>query len=312
MLDFNDFPIKSTVTASSLQDGNYIAKSGISFKNWKGDNVILGGYSYGADQESVLEKSRYEVLERLLAHFDFHKATQSWNGYNIFDPTESKIYCRNQILLGELPDIDWHQTVDSSGLSYHTDLESAVRHAVYELIERHILCEIWFSQSRKIKLISEEDLMAQDSRLQIYTTEDLPFALSFIYSQENAIVFAGSSFSDSLDISISKSRFEALMMFESWCAKTNVVCHSPNTKKRLEQLGNMNFYNFFNKIIKNNDAILEERSTLSFTDFIRYIYIVKIITKKSAFLVRAVSDNLLSLKKCRLEYKHMVPYDPFF
>lgn len=187
---------------STINENFFIAKSGISFKNWNNEYTIIGGYSYGTSRDHVEKVSKYELLERLLSHYDFHENKSIWTGYKLTDLKLKKTFARNKVLIGSLPESNSALCADSSGLAFHTQLELAIDKSVSELIERHILCEIWFLKKIDLYLIKDTYLGIDDFRLRNYTIKGLPFSLSFLTSDNKKIAFCGSCLSDTLDNSI--------------------------------------------------------------------------------------------------------------
>lgn len=315
-----DIPIKTIVRPSRVKSGFYVAKSALSFSNWNGNQVILGGYSYGRNKEKCSLISKFEVQERLFAHYDFHLGKQKFTGVNLQDIEKEKDFEPSKILIGELPRINGViESSSASGLSFNFELNKSIKSSVHEIVERHLLCEAWFQKRIKIYLLKQYTNVIEDFALKIYTVPYIPLCISFIHSPTKKIIFSGSSFSHSRLFSAIKSSYEAMMLLDSYIENENQYCHSPATKERLNNLNERDFYPYIMDRI-NDISYLNYKNIHSnqncyheFMNKLRdHIYIIPIVSMSNINVMRAYSDFLLSLKRCRADFSEAIRYDPFF
>jgi hypothetical protein len=217
-ITFYDVPM-SVCQRVSLIDSSYVySKAATQFIDPETNKAIfVGGFTLSKDRELGKTIAQYEVLERLFAMPAFASEKEMFEGYLFKDKDENKKVVRrhrSELLLGMKPGIQRFKN-DASGLAIHTDNNSAVETAVFEVIERDLLGMIWYDQTIRLMLTchkEKKNLCISWYKLANYP--DLPFRLCTITDDHNLFA-CGSSIKSSSKLAEAKSFEEAGCLAES-------------------------------------------------------------------------------------------------
>ena len=208
-------PVKTIVRKSKISPFYWIAKSAVQFKNWLGQSVLVHGFSCNSDEAKAIHLSRMEIFERLFAHYDFvKKDILQWVDWPQKDFTGDIL--PEEVLLGPMPSGPMNSKLDASGLSWHKNVEEAEKHALLEIIERHLLCKWWYGDLKLKKM--EETIELSDDLFIEFATVDLlkpiPFVIAVISHRLNYTWLCGSSVRTSFQLAKEKAKNEALMLLD--------------------------------------------------------------------------------------------------
>lgn len=324
-MNFESIPIRSSLRASKIPNGYWMAKSAVKFINWQDQPTLIHGFSFRKDKNESLFISRMEVFERLFACHDFVQSS-TLESYQWPDRTHLCKIPAEQVLLGSSPGFP-NAKFDASGLGWHTVLEKAEQHAILEVIERHLLCHIWYYDLQLVGLGKMEQL-SDDLYLEFATVEadiPLPFILAIISDKKDACFVCGSSIGLNSREAKKKAMEEAFMLLDGVLHQDNVLLN-PNLKTQGRLLSlrnplvsktrhlyynskisrNMEWNNYFSNCLKNLKQICENifKSSLN-------IRCVLLCENGEGCLVRAICPAAMMLKEIRIKYRSNVPPDPF-
>lgn len=320
-----NIPINSLSRICKADSSYFIGKSGVYVQNWEGKKQLYIGFSIAKNKDVAIDGSKFELLERLLATYDLNKIKLKnspflkliqWSTGRDF----GTLYATEVIL--ENSPLGTPKLKDASGLGLHTSFEKASEHAVFELLERHILCKIWYKNDTQIFLLDKYiHLNYTFSFYSICSHQNIPFSLCLITDINNGIFITGSAFSYSLPQAIDKSKLEGLMLLDSFLNKDNGFAQS--SKARIYSTRDKKFFSdryahLTSKIVEKRysdclDVIADLKNICDEINLnIDDILVSPIYSENELIVVRAISPHSLKLPDMReSEYALCVPMDPF-
>lgn len=322
-------PIKILIRDALCPEGFLVAKAAIIYKNWMGQINYLGGFSFDNDINKVPMTAQYELLERFLATYDFNARylddenifpCYSWpDGHFVMNIHASKV------LIGPTPYA--LPSVEASGLGLHTKRQLAEEHGLFELIERHLCCRLWYAKETKIMQIGETIHLSSGFTLSHYTLclpELIPFVLSVIYSNQRRILVCGHSVKKTFTEAIQKASSEAFMLLDCLLNSDDGYCTNERTKNRILSLQGKTTEARYPYLFSKLDSFQTIQSQLDYfyeTEVIlrnsiptqQGILMVPITQFKDFFLVRTICKEAETLKDWRYFRTRdtSIPDDPF-
>jgi hypothetical protein len=283
------------------------------------------GHAAGYDLQEVIHRSSYEVLERMLAFSPSFPVSTIQEGFlakNIFsDKIQEKRATAESILVRTENSLS-----SASGLSLHIDLDLAIQHAIYEIIERDILCRLWYLDYKLCPIKNEN--LGNNYFIEYYTIANIsiPFVLAIVKSKDNAIMYCGSRCSASWEYSLKKAREEALLLI------TDLLCRQRESKEgnSLETINRLD--TLFGEVAIEQEKHLMSRLyprqvSYAFQDTnfkqiisryfknLDFLYVAELRSWGSFYLVKAFSEELLTKPLVRAMVKNntipITPPDPF-
>ena len=154
-LEIGSVPIRYSCFSHPLDETFFVSDSGSAIKLPSGNKTYFYGHAGSTHKDEAIKRSAYEVLERMLAYgpcFPKSILELDFFGKPLFKPDgDKKIFDASQVLLSR-----GSKCVSASGLGFHTVKELAIEHAVYETMERDILCRIWYQDLSVFQFKNEE------------------------------------------------------------------------------------------------------------------------------------------------------------
>lgn len=320
--------IKSSAisTETTAFGGHIVARTGI-FSTMLGDSrkKFFGGFSCKPRAEEAIHVAPYEVAERILATYKFSNPIYRDSKYEIFSLIGDKPmgYVRpDEVILGPVP-YNLKNNLDAVGLSFHLEKDMAVKHAIYELIERNILCKIWYEDHPLIK-ISEHKIQDTCYILSNYTISHnpiVPFVMSVIYEKNYEFLCVGAAVSDSISNATLKSSAEAIMLSHDVILEKslNNISNMATKERMLSQANpvlSRDRNNYLSKSLKLGDYSYDPNRFFSVSDILRLLDISEddicyciLHSSLSGVLIRAISKKLKTLRFYR---NHYLNTDKFF
>lgn len=324
-LEIEKIPIRFSWFHHPLDPNLIVSDSAASIRDKQSISHNFFGHAAGYDLQEVIHRSCYEAMERMLAF------SPSFSERMIQDGFLAKTILSNEIQEKKIPaELLLVRTENSlssaSGLSLHSDKNLAIEHAIYELIERDILCRIWYLDYQLYKIKNEpiDDIYF----IEYYAVVNIsiPFVLAIVKSKTNPIMYCGSRCSASWGISMEKAREEALLLI------TNLLCRQKDGREgnRLDTINRINTL-YGETAAKQEEHLLSKLSTvqnnveLTNTNFkqiiskylknLNHLYVADLRQWGSFYLVKAFSDELLTKPLVREMVQNniisSVPPDPF-
>lgn len=333
--------ITSHCFESSIEKNKYLAKSAtILVDNQTHEQFYFCGGAIRSNIDEALKISRFEVLERVLAMPQIHhEKISKGGGFDTFEfltgrklpdasPREVLLYAKDAI---EQREQSYMLNVDvtANGLAIHTNPTLAIEHAAFELIERHISCNIWYDNHTFIIAIGNEKNLPDGYSLTnytLFTVPSIPYVLSIIRDREGHVFLTGSAVRKSLASACIAAELEALMTLENvinkWDSKFANMYDSLEIVNSLSgELAMKRLKHFQNKIIERTDKLryTDTNLTLTVEKIVEGVFnepnlltISVIFHSFGVFLVRARSPEALQKRKLRLQFQNsMIPLDPF-
>lgn len=300
----------------------YIARTGIYITPQR-ENVrkfFVGGFSCKSDKQYAIQVAQYEAAERVLATYemsDKRRRDIGYLGYYINGETFSDMVDPKELLLylGEknAPEND------AVGLSFHSDLEMAIFHAVSEFLERWLLARIWYENMPII--LMKRIKLGGNYIAEHYTISSkyaVPFVMTIMFNEEMTFLTLGASLSQNFSIAQSKSLSEACMLSYDIISKKNYdMISNKDSIVRMQSQSDPNLsksrYNHIQSILCadhiNSDVDLDCSFNLENIldglelkpDSLQYCILHQ---SQKYFLVRAFSCELLSLRRYREIYRN--------
>ncbi|MFN7094686.1 MAG: YcaO-like family protein, partial [Burkholderiales bacterium] len=290
---------------------------------------FLGG-AFSTNQEQVMLVAKAEVLERLLATYDLNSKRidksplyESWLWpEKCFD----RMVHASHVILGDMPAFKAFHP-DASGLGYHSNREQAVKHAIYEILERHILCLIWYGNLPLFHV--DTTWLSNEFTCDFYTpafADFIPFILTVIKSKKETVFMCGSALSDHFNKAKEKSFYEAAMLLEDFLAKRSGICHASLSRKKILALADPHFFKLRSQFIEQKrcatiawqriDMLKMEEDKIGELLGISELKISYVFLHENPqqYVVRAFFPQLKTLASERLKQplkgKHNIPFDP--
>ncbi len=321
----NQIPIKTVVHFSRIFYGFFLAKSGIKFQNSIRKSQLVSGFGFSKSKEAALNSSRFEALEHLYATYDFQKEVIQKNrffyGAALSNPNTKQTFPPSSILVGPVPD-DLGKGTDANGLGCHTLHEKAVEHAVFEIIERHCLAQLWYGPMRVLEM-KGTNVQVGDFRMRYFTLEALsvPFAVTIIDNVNEGIWVLGSAVRHSIDAAIAHAQHEAMMLIESSLIE-NGISYSAEIEQRILSLKNRDLSvareDYFNS--KKSGYTSSQSHVVSVTNvaetaekafgWVNNIWVIDLCKCAELCVVKVLCPQAQNPRWHR-ENNKGVPYDPF-
>ncbi|PWY54578.1 hypothetical protein DGG96_11365 [Legionella qingyii] len=324
-LEIEKIPIRFSWFYHPLDSNLIISDSVSSIRDKQSISHRFFGHAAGYDLEEVVHRSSYEVLERMLsfsASYSEKKLHEGFLAKTIFaEETQEKRISAESILVRTN-----NELASASGLSLHVNLDLAIQHAVYELIERDILCRLWYFDYQLYQI--KRELVKDDYFIEYYTVVNIPvpFVLAIVKSKNNSIMYCGSRCSASWEYSLKKAREEALLLI------TDLLCRQRNSNigNRLDTIQRLNTLSgeiaaqqeehLERKLLSNldkqhfEDTSFEKIISKYFKN-LSLLYVAELRQWGSYYLVKAFSEELLTKPLVRTMVQNnkisAVPPDPF-
>ena len=223
VIQFINNKISTHYEKNSIDDTYYIATSGIQLQLYNQNVDLFTGFSCQKNLNDALNKSKYEIFERSLSTYLLSDHSKRDSTYNLFNATNNTLLeqiCSDRILLGPTP--RGIAVANAIGLSFHSSLNNAIKHSVFELIERLLLARIWYERN-PITIVDYKKINSHE--VYFYTMNSnstIPFIMSVLVDESKNIMCVGASMTDSFDTSIEKSYTESIMLMHS-ITQTNII-----------------------------------------------------------------------------------------
>jgi len=315
-----NIPLKTIVKQSTHIENHFLAKSGISFRN--SDNQLAHVYGFGShsNKNKAMVASKFELLERLYATYDLHEVS-SPSSYKIFQGflhSDFKIkmeFDSSEVLLDAKME---ENLTDANGLGCHHFFPLAVRHGLFEVIERHLLANIWYNDYQLFSL-GKSIILKKNLRLRYYclANANIPLAIAILDKLEDGVWILGSCVRLPFRDALTHAKNEAVMLLESAISQ-NEQAYSKEMDHRLDSLKDIKFslareIFFQSKVIGKIDSLDCKfsissmiRSTLNENS----LWVVPLHSSNKLNVVRIIDKTAKNPRWLRIE-KSEIPLDPF-
>lgn len=309
---------------SALAKEYVLAKAVTQLTNWQGRQIVLGGFAAGRDASDAAMRARAELCERVFALYDFQRdRVQSSNVFEVArwpDLQSRQAIDASQVLLGPFP--PGGQGSDSTGLSWANDFEFACSHATLEILERHLLGEIWY---QRLPIARLETKAIGRHLVDLYTITDptrLPFALAVLHNLRVTWLVCGSSLRLHLSDAVEHAIDEAIMLFDTISMPIRNSGLNAQTYKRVLSLANptislLRWHHISSaalSVVPHVDLPVEFDLHGLVTTVLRKresdVLVASLHSADNEHLVRAIIPNALQLSVLRASHPQAIP-DPF-
>lgn len=238
---WNDNFIKTHVTESSLLPQYYIGSAAVNVLSDNEKWETMCGFSCTENYQQAELIAKYELLERLISRYDIQKRLKKEISHNTYSLLN--IYSHKKIGIcppGKLfiePNPFSVTGAGASGLALACDIEGAVKHAVFELIERHLCSYLWYTNDIHIYKIFPT-ISLDNYKADFYSIYEIniPFVMTVITSFDKKTICLGHAVKETFIEAKEKSFTEAVMMLDNLLKNKDGVCTNDNTKKRIFSL----------------------------------------------------------------------------
>jgi hypothetical protein len=301
-------------TDCTFDGNNFLSKTGIYIDVYGCNNkVFFGGFSCKESKEISELTAKYELLERVLASYNFytmHNSSDIGYGYNLSNKTTKTNI--EEIILGPSPKRK-QSFPDAVGLSIHSDKNLAVEHSILELLERHVLGMVWYLGEKLY--IQKQHTLSKGIKCISYglSNIDIPFSMTLITTTNNSIFTLGASICLDVNSSVEKSKLEAIMLANDILNNnTSYLANNNQTRKRLlsqtDNYLNSNRVSYVDKLLESSS---KKRNCYNMLGIIRSLSLDKekfeiypMYNEPGYYLVRALNNQVLSLQKLRMMAKN--------
>ncbi|MFA9486575.1 YcaO-like family protein [Moraxella haemolytica] len=276
------------------------------------------GHSGSYSLEIAKNKSYYEIIERILASEIFFGGShlqRQFASHCFFTKKFLKNYPYKDVLIRTKYD------VSASGLGLHSDKDMAIKHAILEVLERHVALLLWYHHDSILKIGSRN--LGGGYFIHHYTSVlNIPFCMSVVFHERNDIFFCGTSMKTNLKNAIEASEIEALSLVANIIVKNNLHPKG-NVKSTIDRIhtlvgsGAINRINHLqSKYLHNHliDFFDKEFSLYDLLDLLNFhdVQVVHINEMSGYHCYRAIINQALSKNFVRVNpfYNKMTP-DPF-
>lgn len=313
-------PLTTVLSSSKQSSGFFLAKSGISFKS-REKNVSILGFGFNKIREKAKEASQFEALERLCAARTLHQNKNSFIGYSLKMPQKNRVFSPSEVLIGSMLTFG-EKSADANGLGCHPDILQAINHAVLELLERHLLSNIWYENGFVSEIRELAEVREDGWHVRFYTScdFDLPITIAIVTNAEMSVWALGSALRESFFHSIEHAKNEAFMLLES-AFLIQGTTYSKDVGTRLSSLKNISYSQtrekFFQSKIKKNkhfDSISRKYSISEMIDKtlgLNPIWIINLFKNVRINAVRVICEFAKNPRWLRNSRSKLVPLDPF-
>ncbi|MDR3503880.1 MAG: YcaO-like family protein [Legionella sp.] len=324
-LEIEKIPIRFSWFYHPLDPNLIVSDSAASIRDKHSISHNFYGHAAGYDLQEVIDRSCYEAMERMLAF------GPSFSERTIQDGFLAKTIFSNEVQEKKIPAefllVRTENSLSSaSGLSFHSDKNLAIEHAIYELIERDILCKIWYLDYQLYKIKNEPIDDSYFIEYYAVANSSIPFVLAIVKSKINPIMYCGSRCSASWEISLKKAREEALLLI------TNLLCRQKEGREgnRLDTINRLDTLygetaakqeeHLLSKISasQNNTYLIDTSFKQVISKYLKdlnHLYIAELRRWGNFYLVKAFTDELLTKPLVReMVQKNKIPAvppDPF-
>lgn len=177
------------------------------------------GFSFGASK-TARERSLYEVYERLFSYRPFRKV--------FFDRVRPDCFALHSHAKSDrIPDrflfLDGKDHGAGSGSAAHTTLTAALHHGVNEIVERDILCRLWYERAFGLQAVTRPKKLTDDLCISSWTIAGgkIPFCLSVVTDKDETVFVTGSKTSTSLNKARIGAEREAFLLYDSLPAESD-------------------------------------------------------------------------------------------
>ncbi|NET44743.1 hypothetical protein [Okeania sp. SIO2B3] len=313
---FDGIPIISTFYSHPLDRNTYYVDSSTVLIDRQGIRHLFFGHSGKKCFDEAILISRIEILERVMASPLANLSMKPLLFSNYLDPTVTRIMLAKDYLIR-----NGNPLIGTTGLGAHSKSNLAEQHAILEMLERHILCEIWY-KDRKIRKIGSRENLPLEYFIDYYTTlQASPFILAVLQNKNLPIFLCGSSLKENQSDALMSSRIEALMLAGNFlCKSSSDTSNNILSLKRMRNLCTsavLNKLRYFlikvsnlppTKINYQKYDIMEICKAIQFP--FETIYTCPIKKRQSLILYRAYSSYALTKEKSRIQYPYLEE-DPF-
>ncbi|MEN9558112.1 MAG: hypothetical protein RL141_481 [Candidatus Parcubacteria bacterium] len=207
--------INLTTTASffSCDSGRWLAKAATRLRAKNGIARNVAGFAIDTDKDTAIMRAQYELIERFWAIYPFAlglKPTDKIRVRMLYSQKRKDVPASEILLSFGKKNGD----ADSTGLAHGHNFEMAQTNAIREMIERHISTVIWYTPEPLLIHMSKS-ISELQGVVYTYTQQrwrDIPYAISFFYSEAAAIFVAGAAVCASIQEALLKAEREALMI----------------------------------------------------------------------------------------------------
>jgi|SRR5579859_983413 len=318
--------VRTRTTQSIVSKTHFVTKSITQLTNWQGRKIVVGGFAAGANANVTKARALSELCERVFALYDFQAnhlidgqfmRTTNW-------PANEKVYLvdGSAIVLGPTP-FSESSSSDASGLSWASNFDRACMHAFFEVLERHLLAEIWYRGRSITKL--DRRLIGEFSA-DVYTvpTERLvPFALAVLSDRFRQRLVCGSAVRSSLIDAIEHSISEAIMLMDGVLRQDIGSITNESTRARVLSLSNHKLsiarWQYIERQVDRTERSATPLRCLgALDDILKAIFngsepelqIANLYSSDQGHLVRALIPKALHLNVARATIPCAIP-DPF-
>jgi hypothetical protein len=324
-LEIEKIPIRFSWFYHPLDPNLIVSDSAASIRDKQSIPHHFFGHAAGYDLQEAIHRSCYEAMERILAFsssFSERTLQEGFVAKTIFSNEVQEKKFPAELLLVRTDNL----LSSASGLSLHSNKSLAIEHAIYELIERDLLCKIWYLNYQLYQLQNEQ--IDNTYFIEYYTVVNIsiPFVLAIVKSKTTPIMYCGSRCSASWELSLKKAREEALLLI------TNLLCRQKDGREgnRLDTIDRLNTL-YGETAAKQEEHLLSKLSPTQYnndlidTNFeqiiseyfksLNLLYVAELRKRGNFYLVKAFSDELITKPLVRVMAQNnqtpVVPPDPF-
>lgn len=320
-----DVPVRTVVEESISPTGYFVARSATAFRNQTGKLRVIPGFGFSQNQDDAAVTSRYEVYEHLAGHYEFQAArgscsfeSRDWPGGH----TGPAFSAPDVLLSMDAPSAHLGRN-DASGLAHHSTYSRAANHAVLELVERHLLCEIWWEGLQVVRCSPTERIDDLTS-IRTYTVAGarmgLPFALAIVNRTSDALWLCGSAVRATLQEAVAHAREEALMLLDNFARNRNWSHDQVGEAERLHALkgplSEQRAAHFSNRVVDGSAGRGRSDSWPAVDIAARVlpgsrIFVASLWRDEDSIVVRATSADAKRVPAFRRICSSATPRDPF-
>ncbi|MGQ3722716.1 YcaO-like family protein [Natrialba aegyptia] len=212
---------------------------------------------------------------------------------------------------------------NANGLAHHATLDDAVRHAICELVERHLFTQVWWSDYPLIETTSPT--VAPDYRVECYrpATDRIPFCLAVVKSESEDLWVCGTAVDFSMTAARRHAVEEACMLAENYIrGMTELIFQEDQEKaKRLKSIASPLSQDRSKHLISRIRTDIADPPEPLHTDSVEKlvstvvgdasILITPLWDSSNRTVVRARSPDLNSVREVRKNNNEQAPMDPF-
>lgn len=312
----HQIPFKTFVSKSSFIKGHYLAKSGVSFRNTKKELLHSFGFGFNSDEKSAIRASQFELYERFFADYEIYENKNiNLTGHSFSDPLIKKKFPPEKILIGGS---SVRKAADANGLGCHFLPDKAAQHAVLEIIERHLLAQIWYFETEIFEILA--DPYFQNSwRVRYYSVKgETPLAIAIVDNLENGIWVLGSAIRWPFEQAMQHAKNEAFMLLESSLSE-NGQSYSKDMDEKLLTLKDKQFSELREKHFQSKvkGQMLEPNYPFVLKRIIQNnigydnLWLIPLHVSSHFSVVRAISGGAKNPRWINSKKINSIPPDPF-